>query len=67
MSILTSCQDVRNNFVLKEIACPKCGNLIELFIRDGKTVGTAKCDICGVTISDGLQVSKISREIYAVR
>ena len=36
MSILAGCHEARNNFVLKEIACPECDEYIELFVRDGK-------------------------------
>lgn len=59
MSVLPSCQDVRNQFVLKEITCPKCGNEMEVFIRDGKTIGTEKCEICGCVIVEGQQASEI--------
>ena len=29
MSILAGCHEARNNFVLKEIACPECDDYIE--------------------------------------
>ena len=62
MSILAGCHEARNNFVLKEIACPECGDLIELFVRDGKTIGIEKCASCDYVIGEGLSLSEIVRE-----
>ncbi|MBC3900413.1 hypothetical protein GH811_12365 [Acetobacterium malicum] len=61
MSILAGCHEARNNFVLKEIACPECGDYIELFVRDGKTTGIEKCASCHYVIGEGLGLSEIFR------
>jgi hypothetical protein len=39
MSFFSGCQDARNMISIVEIKCPKCGADIEVFVRDGKTVG----------------------------
>ncbi|MDK2943075.1 MAG: hypothetical protein PWP56_2588 [Acetobacterium sp.] len=62
MSILAGCHEARNNFVLKEIACPECGDYIELFVRDGKTIGTEKCASCDCVIGEGLSLTEINRD-----
>lgn len=62
MSILAGCHEARNNFVLTEIACPECGDYIELFVRDGKSIGTEKCASCNYVIDEGLSPSEIVRE-----
>jgi len=61
MSILAGCHEARNNFVLKEIACPECDEYIELFVRDGKTIGIEKCASCHYVIGEGLSLSEIVR------
>lgn len=50
-----NCQDARNQKVILEIDCPKCGEerSIELFLKDGITTETAICDACGFEISEG--------------
>ena len=42
--------------VIKEIDCPKCGakDGIEVFERDGQTIGDSVCDQCGFTIPEGV-------------
>ncbi len=42
--------------VIKEIACPECGagDGIEVFERDGLTVGDSVCCQCGFTIPEGV-------------
>lgn len=44
MSVFSGCQDARNITSIEEIKCPKCGADIEVFVRDGKTVGDSVCD-----------------------
>ena len=41
---------------IKEIDCPKCGakDGIEVFERDGQTIGDSVCDQCGFTIPEGV-------------
>lgn len=62
MSILAGCHESRNNFVLTEIACPECGDYIELFVRDGKSIGIEKCASWHYVIDEGLSLSEIVRE-----
>lgn len=56
MIAFADCQDIRKMTVIKEIDCPKCGakNGIEVFERDGQTIGDSVCDQCGFTIPEGV-------------
>lgn len=49
------CQDVRNQRQIMEIDCPNCHELggIEVFLKDGATVGESKCEACGYTLPEG--------------
>ena len=39
MGFFSGCMDARNMTSIEEVKCPKCGADIEVFVRDGKTVG----------------------------
>ena len=56
MIMFADCQDVRKMAVIKEIDCPECGakDGIEVFERDGQTIGDSVCDQCGFTIPEGV-------------
>lgn len=49
-----NCQDARNQKEILEIDCPECGEKgsIEVFVKDGRTVETAVCDVCGFEIPE---------------
>ena len=55
-SFFSGCQDARNMISIVEIKCPKCGADIEVFVRDGKTVGDSVCDQCGYTIKENQNI-----------
>lgn len=48
MALFGSCQG--SLLMIEEVLCPECGDVIELFTRDGKTVEKAICDTCGFTV-----------------
>lgn len=52
------CQDIRKMIVIKEINCPACGakSSVEIFERDGLTVGDSSCEACGYTIPEGVRL-----------
>jgi len=50
MGFFSGCMDARNMTSIEEVKCPKCSADIEVFVRDGKTVGDSVCDNCGYTI-----------------
>ena len=39
MGFFSGCMDARNMTSIEEVKCPKCSADIEVFVRDGKTVG----------------------------
>ena len=47
MGFFSGCMDARSMTSIKEVKCPKCSADIEVFVRDGKTVGDSVCDNCG--------------------
>ena len=52
MGFFSGCMDARSMTSIKEVKCPKCSADIEVFVRDGKTVGDSVCDNCGYTIKE---------------
>ena len=54
MGFFSGCTEARNMISIKEVKCPKCSADIEVFVRDGKTVGDIVCDNCGYTIKEPL-------------
>lgn len=52
MGFFSGCMDARSMTSIKEVKCPKCSADIEVFVRDGKTVGDSVCDHCGYTIKE---------------
>ena len=52
MGFFSGCTEARNMISIKEVKCPKCSADIEVFVRDGKTVGDIVCDNCGYTIKE---------------
>ena len=58
MGFFSGCMDARNMTSIEEVKCPKCSADIEVFVRDGKTVGDIVYDkrkldytavICNIT------------------
>ena len=52
MGFFSGCMDARNMTSIEEVKCPKCSADIEVFVKDGKTVGDSVCDNCGYTIKE---------------
>lgn len=52
MGFFSGCMDARSMTSIKEVKCPKCNADIEVFVRDGKTVGESVCDNCGYMIKE---------------
>ncbi len=53
MAVYVGCQDARNAITIKEVPCPACGEVLEIFIRDGKLAADAVCGGCGHAIEAG--------------
>ena len=47
MAVMDGCQEQKRTPELKEFACPKCGEIMEAFVKEGRTIEEAKCDACG--------------------
>lgn len=61
MSIFADCQDVRNMKSIIEIECPGCHRPggIEVFAKDGYSVGDSVCDFCGYVLPEGVHVVEL--------
>ena len=53
MALLRGCQEGKQTPELKEIECPKCKEIIEVFVKEGKAVEDVKCEKCGFEIKEG--------------
>ncbi len=60
MSFLNGCQEGKATPKLMEVACPKCGALMEIFVRMGGEIGRtgtlvekSVCEMCGYEAEDG--------------
>ena len=65
MIAFADCQDIRKMTVIKDIVCPRCGakDGIEVFERDGQTIGDSVCEQCGFTIPEGVAPELYLKEI----
>ena len=61
--VLPTCQEARGMTTIEEGDCPKCGGVIEVFIRDGLTVGDSVCEQCGFTIPGDVHLSLYLEEV----
>ena len=50
---MDGCKEARNAITIREIPCPRCGESMELFIKDGFLAADAICDSCGYVIPAG--------------
>lgn len=65
--ILSGCQEARGMTTIEEIDCPKCGGVIEVFERDGLTVGDSVCEQCGCVIPGDVHLSLYLEEVSKVK
>ncbi|MDO5411468.1 MAG: hypothetical protein Q4F21_13670 [Lachnospiraceae bacterium] len=65
MSMFASCHDVREMKFAREVECPKCHERygIEIFEKDGLTVGDSECDSCGYVIPEGVNFENYVRQL----
>lgn len=44
---------------IEELPCPKCGQNMELFIREGMLAVEGRCDFCGNIIATGTPAEEV--------
>ncbi len=49
---MNNCQEARNAVTILETACPRCGEIVEVFVKAGQVYGDAACG-CGGVIAEG--------------
>lgn len=59
MSVAVGCENARNMITIKEIACPGCGDDIEVFVKDGRTAGEAACESCGYMVPENVHLEEL--------
>ncbi len=54
------CQDIRNQKQILELDCPKCHEQdgIEVFVKDGMTIGDSECEACGYILPEGTELDE---------
>lgn len=64
MCEFANCQDERNKKRILEIDCPKCYEEggIEVFLKDGDTIGDSVCSACGYVIPEGTNLEEFLKE-----
>ncbi len=63
MSFISGCQEGKATPRLKEIICPKCGEIVEVFVgmgamNAGTIMSDEKCPKCGLEIAAQTPVSE---------
>lgn len=65
MSVFAGCIDARGMVSVYEATCPRCKEegAIEVFERDGQTVGESRCDACGFSIPEGIKYREFLEQL----
>lgn len=56
MAVLDGCEAQKRTPIPKEIKCPKCGEELEVFTRDGMAAEEVVCEKCGHKIEEGTKL-----------
>ena len=62
MSVMDGCHEARQAVTIGEMDCPRCGESVEIFIKDGFLAADAVCDSCGNVIAAGSEKHTQIRE-----
>ena len=58
MAVLDGCVASKLTPILQEVKCPVCGELVEVFTKDGVINDTVKCDKCGYVFEEGKKLGR---------
>ena len=53
---MINCQEARNAITILEVECPQCGNVIEVFVKDGVVCTDSVCTECGNIIEQSTPI-----------
>ena len=64
MAFISGCQEGKATPRLVEVLCPKCRNIMDVFVRmgaenTGRTAAAEKCDSCGYVIEEGIVLTTL--------
>ena len=55
---MDGCMEARAAITIGETPCPRCGESVETFVKDGTLAADAVCDACGCVIPAGQSPGK---------
>ncbi len=50
---MDGCQEARMAVTIRDTDCPRCGESVEIYIRDGALAADSTCDACGYIFHAG--------------
>lgn len=53
MAVIDGCEAQKRTPVPKEIKCPKCGEMMEVFTKEDRSIEDVKCEKCGYEVHEG--------------
>ena len=53
---MDGCMEARMAVTIQEIPCPRCGEGVEIFLRDGALAADSVCEHCGCVLPAGARV-----------
>ncbi len=53
------CQEARNMITILETVCPKCGENVEIFVKDGVVCTDSACTECGSVVEQTTPVGDL--------
>ena len=58
MGIIQGTHGSGNKTEILELDCPNCGDIIEVFVKGGSTLGEGVCEVCGYKIPAGTVIEE---------
>lgn len=56
---MINCQEARNAITILEVECPQCGDIVEVFVKDGVICTDSVCTECGNTIEQSTPIGNL--------
>ncbi len=56
---MINCQEARNAVTIMDVVCPKCGETVEVFVKDGVVCTESSCTECGHVIEQSASIGDL--------
>lgn len=53
------CQEARNAITIMDAVCPNCGEIVEIFVKDGAVCTDSACAQCGSVIAQSTSMGDL--------